>query len=210
MLIEINPHPPLIFKESFTFFESHLEAAKLIIDNSHGNSHIETGSARSSVGNQQSAPHLHPSFKDFFEWQDSVAKVIILEKFKLAKDLDYSVGNSWVNQHGKGGQTLAHSHGTSVLSCVGYISAEEGTGYIEFKDPYYDFRFLHERNDQDLELSEWSVVKIKTGDVLFFPGWMQHRSQINSIDKERWIVSSNYTNFVLKRHLTLGNIGNFS
>lgn len=209
-LEEINPHEALIFKSNFNFDSKHLSAAKQILQESISNSHLEKGDAYSSVGNQRNPPHNHCDFNDYFQWQNRLAEDIIINKYKLAKDLEYSIGNSWVNVHKNSGETLAHSHGISVLSCVGYISADENTGFIEFKDPYYDFRCLHERSDLDKGLKEWSPVRIKTGDVLFFPGWMQHRSQINFSDNDRWVVSSNYINFVLKRPLTLANIANFS
>lgn len=207
MLENINPFPPLIFKEHFQFNSIHLEAATEVLElaDNLGKIFLEVGDATSSVSNQNLPPHLHPSFYDYFSWQQEVAQKIILEIYKLSNTVDYVIGNSWVNRHGNNGQTIEHCHGLSSLSCVAYLKLPENSGFTEFKDPHYGFRSLHERSDRDAELNEWCEIPVIEGDVLFFPGWMQHRSQPNHSNYPRWIISSNYVNFSLLQNLKFGN-----
>lgn len=210
-MIEIlNPFPPLIFKEKFSFKEHHLAAAQEIMSltANAGINSLESGQARSSVANQRHAPHCHPAFDDFFQWQNTIADKIIKTHLSLSQTFDYVVGNSWVNVHKLGGKTESHCHGLSALSSVAYIKLPANSGFTEFKDPLFDLRSLHERSDGDQGLKQWCEIPVEEGDVLFFPGWLQHRSQENSTDTERWILSSNYVNFRFLESLSLGSVLN--
>ena len=202
-----NPFPPLIFRDKFKFNQQHVTVAKEILSSVRGrNSYLESGNAESSVANQSNPPHRHHAFSDFFNWLDEKANSIILHHYKLSQFYNYKIGNSWVNVHRNGGQTLNHNHGISVLSCVAYITLPINSGFTEFKDPHYDLRSLHERSDGDFGLKEWCSVEASEGDVLFFPGWLQHRSQPNNSNAERWILSANYINSSFAKTLTIKDL----
>lgn len=202
-MIDINPFPPLIFKENFQFSDVHLTTAKRILNNCQSNSHLEKGNAKSSVADQDYAPHTAPEFADFFAWVYPKATDIIHNKFFYSNEYDYYIGNSWINMHGFSGNTIQHNHGMSSLSIVAYLKVPENSGFTEFKDPFYDFKNLHEQRD-DL-LMEWVPVPVEEGDVLMFPGWLPHRSGTNQTTSERWILSANFINFVLYRPYNLQN-----
>jgi uncharacterized protein (TIGR02466 family) len=207
MIESINPFSPLIFKAHYSgFSELHLQAAAEILSMSTGETMLETGAARSSVSNQALPPHHHQMFADFFNWQDTIAQKIIKDHLMLSQQYDYVVGNSWVNLHGNTGKTVAHCHGLAALSTVAYIRLPDNSGLTEFKDPWFDLKSLHERSDSDVGLKEWASVNAIEGDVLFFPGWLQHRSQPSNSSNNRWILSSNYINFRMLDSLNLGNV----
>jgi uncharacterized protein (TIGR02466 family) len=203
----INPFPPLVFKHRYPDFNSnHVDACEEMLSAAPSQSYLETGAAFSTLSNQTLNPHHHPAFQDFFNWQQSVAQDIILNQLKLTNVYEYVVGNSWANVHYNSGETLPHSHGLSALSCVAYITLPVNGGFTEFKDPHYDLRSLHERSDKDEDLNEWCKVDAIAGDVLFFPGWLQHRSQPNDSSVPRWIISSNYVSFQNLPSIKLGNL----
>jgi uncharacterized protein (TIGR02466 family) len=203
----INPFPPLVFKQHYSEFnDQHVEACKEMLLTAPSQSYLETGAAFSTLSNRILSPHSHPAFQDFFNWQQSVAQDIILNQLKLTSTYEYVIGNSWANVHYSSGETLPHSHGLSALSCVAYITLPAAGGFTKFKDPHYDLRSLHERADNDENLNEWCTVDAIAGDVLFFPGWLQHRSQPNKSTDPRWIISSNYVSFQNLTPITLGNL----
>lgn len=37
----------------------------------------------------------------------------------------------------------------------------------------------------------WKELKVKTNDVLVFPGWLNHRTQPNTTDTERIVMTYN-------------------
>ena len=43
----------------------------------------------------------------------------------------------------------------------------------------------------DLDNNLWKEVPVKTGDVLFFPGWINHRTQENTTNEERIVMTYN-------------------
>jgi uncharacterized protein (TIGR02466 family) len=203
----VNPFPPLVFKHHYSnFSDQHIAACEQILSTATSQSYLETGAAFSTLSNQTTCPHRHPVFQDFFKWQQSVVEDIILNQLKLTNAYDYVVGNSWANVHHNTGETKPHAHGLSALSCVAYLNLPENSGFTEFKDPHYDLRSLHERSDSDAGLTEWCAVNASAGDVLFFPGWLQHRSQVNSSSYPRWIVSSNYVSFQNLDSIKFGNL----
>jgi uncharacterized protein (TIGR02466 family) len=166
--------------------------------------HIEGGNAKSSVSNPDIRPHAHPVFESFFRWQHQLAQEVLFNGFNLVDTMPYWVEKSWCNVHLNGGYTKAHAHGMSALSIVAYIDLPENSGYLEVKDPHYDLKNIHKRNNTDTDEDEWAVIPAVTGDVIFFPGWLQHRTQPNSSDKERWIVSTNYVNH---RYMNFDQLG---
>lgn len=192
----VNPFPPLVFKHHYSEFNTeHIEACKEMLSTTTSQSYLESGTAFTTLSNQTLSPHTHPIFQKFYQWQQTVAEDIILNQLKLTNTFDYVVGNSWANVHYNSGETNSHSHGLSALSCVAYLTLPVDSGFTEFKDPHYDLRSLHERSDEDSGLREWCSVDAIAGDVLFFPGWLQHKSQPNRTTHPRWIVSSNYVSF---------------
>lgn len=197
MLQAINPFPPLVFKAHYDgFTQEHVEAAREILSNAPagGTLSLEEGQARSSVYNQQRPPHGHPVFKPFYDWLHQIAQYVMFEEFKLMSSMPYWISNSWVNCHQKGGTTLEHAHGMCALSIAAYLQMPENGGFIEFKDPHFDLRSVHTHNNEEKSLFEWREVPAITGDVLFFPGWLQHRTQPNSSNTERWVCTTNYVN----------------
>jgi ectoine hydroxylase-related dioxygenase (phytanoyl-CoA dioxygenase family) len=38
---------------------------------------------------------------------------------------------------------------------------------------------------------EWMPIEVKTNDVLFFPGWLTHKTEKNLSDEHRYVMSLN-------------------
>ena len=38
---------------------------------------------------------------------------------------------------------------------------------------------------------EWQPIEITSGDVLFFPGWMSHKTEVNLSNEDRYVMSLN-------------------
>jgi len=97
---------------------------------------------------------------------------------------------SWLNVHKKGGVTLEHNHGTVVIVAATYLQLEPGMGYIQFKDPLEYVKGFMPRWEKGV--TEWRTIPAKTGDTFLFPGWLRHKTQENTLDKERWVLTTNF------------------
>lgn len=198
----INPFPPLIFRDHFEFLDKHYAAAYEMLHNaSNSVTNLEVGDAQSTVADQNNAPHRHNDFLDFFSWLEEKSNHIIQE-WKLDTSNQFYVGNSWINRHGTTGETVPHNHGFSSLSCVAYMLLPPNSGFTQFQDPHFNFKNLHESRD----LQEYHSVSVQQGDVLFFPGWLTHKSEKNASNTDRIILSANYVNFTLTKFFTFGSI----
>lgn len=203
-LQEINPYPAVIFKDSFSFDDDHRDAAKKILEYGNNSSNLEQGNAKSSVYYQEVSPHKNQHYKLFFDWATSKAR-IILTKWGLKNVNDFYVGNSWINYHGNGGFTLPHNHGFSGVSLVAYISLPKDSGVTEFKDPHFELKNLHEYSNETSNLKEFYPLAVQQNDVIFFPGWLTHRSQINRSNESRIVLSANFINFLSVNNFTVKN-----
>lgn len=107
---------------------------------------------------------------------------------------DIKATNSWIARSKPGQRHHRHNHPNCVISLVYYIQAEENCGLLDFHlspliykghDFTYDIRAHNEYNSKT-----WSLC-VKTGDVVIFPGWIEHETQENNSDKERIILGLN-------------------
>lgn len=184
----VSLFPPLVWKFRYEF---NLPAMQDKIDNLFSmvtqNSALETGNAVSTVAvDQNLQPHTWPELMHFHDWLGGkLAEIKHIYNFING----YSeVTQSWCNKHGRGGQTLEHTHsfGTFVVSC--YLKCPPNSGNIEFKDPLE----YHKHSWPVIpELSFYKEVPVSTNDVVIFPGWIKHRVQENQTDNERLVLTFN-------------------
>ena len=70
---------------------------------------------------------------------------------------------------------------------------------------YNPFDYRDERNVEEEFISEyepldynyyaegmdWEYIDVQTNDVLFFPGWLTHKTEVNKTNKNRYVMSLN-------------------
>ena len=180
--------PPLVWKFNYDFdLDILYPKINNILNLVKTNSLLEKGNAISTVSlDDKFQPHTWVELSDFQFW--------LGEKINgIRKEYDFvhnhsTVHQSWVNRHLESGETLehSHSHSTFVVSC--YIKCPPNSGNIEFKDPLE----YHKHNFPVIpELSFYKEVQCNTNDVIIFPGWLRHRTQINHTDQERIVMTFN-------------------
>jgi len=181
-MIEQNLFRNLIYKDTFEFdLQKLLPTMKqsLFQDGVPSADNYETTPAGAT-------PHHWPEFHEFLVWAAERAEKIA-EDWELLP-LEKYIASSHVNRQVQGQYVREHSHPGVDIVIVAYISAEENSGNIEFRDPLeYAWQNLpKDTHPRDV----WREVKIKTGDVLFFPGFLNHRTQINTSGKDRWTLNT--------------------
>jgi ectoine hydroxylase-related dioxygenase (phytanoyl-CoA dioxygenase family) len=55
-----------------------------------------------------------------------------------------------------------------------YLSIPDNSGYFEYKDV------------------TWKELPTVSGDVIIFPGWIEHRTQTNNSSEDRWVITTNF------------------
>lgn len=191
-----DPWSPLILQDHYDLDNWSILKSKAdtLLSKVKENSYLEQGSAVSSVTLQESSdyqPHTWPEFLKFQQWISPKINEVI-DRWNLTKQ-PYQVTNSWINRHNAGGWTEEHVHRGCQISIVYYLQVPENSGRIMFRDPL-EFHWAGEPSDyRSLPDASWYPVNVRTGDVLFFPGWLPHKTEKNNSTESRYVLTVNLT-----------------
>ena len=130
-------------------------------------------------------------------------KIFILKRFNhyvenvLQIENCFYVSQSWCAMNGKGSSHHLHAHPNTILSCVYYANASHDDGgelQLKFQRSRLQegFFFSYERKEPNIFNTRATDIKVNTGDIVIFPGWVDHQSLPNKSDDERIIIGTNY------------------
>jgi len=99
---------------------------------------------------------------------------------------------SWVNRHGNGAYTGEHTHRGAHIIAAYYLHVPENSGRLMVRDPleyHWGGMPSNLRGTDDF----WYPINISTGDLIFFPAWLPHKTEVNNSNDDRYVMSINYT-----------------
>ena len=107
---------------------------------------------------------------------------------------EFYLTQSWATKNAKGARHHEHIHPNTLLSCVYYVQADSGELTISTDRnglfPNFDFNFeLEEFNN--FNSKSWTF-QVKTGDMVLFPGHLNHSSTPNESDNYRIAIGANF------------------
>ena len=168
----------------------HMVAARDAIETNAYKTHEKGGGTTSVVINKIIPPHVWEEFEDFMPWfYDRVNR--IWDLWHLAP-MNKHLSDSWINVHPKGAWTKEHHHQNVTVACAAYLHVPEGSGRFMVKNPYSMYK-LGEPLDYNYydQGMDWEYIDVQTNDVLFFPGWLTHKTEVNKTNKDRYVMSLN-------------------
>ena len=168
----------------------HMEAAKSIIDEKKYDTMEKGGGTTSVVISREVPPHIWEEFEDFMPWfYERVNR--IWDLWHLTP-MNKMLSESWINVHPKGAWTAEHHHQNVTVACAAYLHVPEGSGRFMVKNPYSIYKLGEplDYNYYDMEM-DWEYIDVQTNDVLFFPGWLTHKTETNKTDNNRYVMSLN-------------------
>ena len=137
------------------------------------------------------APHMWPEMLVLRKWFDQRAEEIL--KLWDLNFNSFGVTKSWVNSHYNGAWTDSHDHGNAHLVCSVYLKQPSYGGNLEFENQgrtlFANYPFA--QNKSKLH-NYYTEVEVQQGDVVFFPGWLSHRSQPNKSLDRRIVMGMNW------------------
>tara|TARA_B100000945_G_C20188656_1_gene505841 strand:+ start:38 stop:739 length:702 start_codon:yes stop_codon:yes gene_type:complete len=127
-------------------------------------------------------------------------KTFILSKFHnyvtqhLQIQNQFYLTQSWVAVNGKGASHHSHIHPNTVFSCVYYVQAESGDFQIKMPLSRIQegYGFSYKILQSNIFNSRTYNAKVKTGDIVIFPGWCEHKALPNEHEAPRIILGTNY------------------
>jgi len=109
---------------------------------------------------------------------------------------DIKQTSSWVTVAKKGDWHRPHTHKHTLFSVCFYPKAFSGNLMLnayEGKNSFQQEYFLgFEYTEYNKFNSQSWAIPITSGDVVIFPGWVQHGASENESEKERWMIGANY------------------
>jgi uncharacterized protein (TIGR02466 family) len=107
---------------------------------------------------------------------------------------EFYLTQSWATKNAKGARHHEHIHPNTLLSCVYYVQADSGELTISTDRnglfPNFDFNFeLEEFNN--FNSKSWTF-QVKTGDMVLFPGHLNHSSTPNESNNDRIAIGANF------------------
>ena len=198
MLSPLNPHP-YIYKSSYDFnfqtvknkVQDYIRHADEKIQKENINTHEKDGAVTTVVLCKEDPPHNWEEFKSFREdWL--YGKIDELWSMWRMIPMRRQLDSSWLNVHPTGGYTEEHHHQNVQIAVSCYLDVPEGSGRFMVKNPLQVYK-MNEPLVYDYYPNqyEWDYIDVKTNDVLFFPGWLTHKTEVNKVENDRYIMSLN-------------------
>ena len=160
---------------------------------------------------QHPQPHEWPEFVQFEQFVMR-STVEVLRKWHCDPGVERAVMKSWINVHPQGAYTEEHNHHGVLMAVAAYLYVPPNGGNLLVKNPLTSYKFgepLSPAYFSDVGAQdglEWTPIKVETGDVLFFPGWLQHKTEKNMSKENRFVMSWNVSYASEIQMLVAGNI----
>ena len=98
-----------------------------------------------------------------------------------------SFNTVWANEHKRGHKTQVHNHSGSPIVGVYYFKVPENSGRLFFENPL-EYHMCHEPRT-----GPWvEYVDVQGGDLVMFPGYLKHGTEVSMSDDSRIVVAFNF------------------
>ena len=190
----LNPFP-IVFKDTYEFdFDKHKEKFDMIFSQiePENNTQLEPDGGTSSVSRTYTdPPHEWPEFEDFKQWlMDRTNMIADVWNFDARCGL--GITESWCNVHPRGAYTSKHHHQGVAIATSSYLWVPQGSGRFLIQNPYENYKRSEPlRYEYHMAQYDFIPIDVRTNDVLFFPGWLSHKTEKNFQDELRYVMSWN-------------------
>jgi uncharacterized protein (TIGR02466 family) len=181
MIQEYNAFPVKIWKYQFKSVDVLTEVLK-DFDTYPENSY-------SNVGGWQSFKHLQTDHR-FLPLVDEIMSMAN-EPFHYFSSKSPRMIDMWANVNPPGSLNQPHDHGNvMVISGVAYLQTNKSNGHLHFinPNPAAKFSILDVQNQTTGQVF---TIPVNTGDVVFFPCWLDHYTSANETDELRVSIAFN-------------------
>ena len=136
--------------------------------------------------------HLDPAFSDVVDFlkEQCIAYWSLLKYNPKYKPI---IKEMWFNVYNNESFIDIHNHAPMTTTCSLYVQKLPNVGNIVFENPLstllkHQPYYIDKDNYHTLFETE---VEAQTGDLVMFPGWLNHKTLPNTSDKERIMIGAN-------------------
>jgi len=122
--------------------------------------------------------------ENFFDYVDNVLEI----------ENQFYMCNSWGTSQKKDDFHPNHTHTNAIFSSVFYIHAENSSIIFNVDKSKIQEGFFFDYNVKNYNIfnSLWWKVPVETGDIIIFPGQLQHESRSYGGTGDRMLIGSSY------------------
>ena len=190
---------PYLFKDTYDYdfpaikdrVDEYVGQADELIKANNYDTLEKEGGITTVVMSNQSPPHDWDHFYDFRENFLYPRINELWERWRLDK-IGKHISQSWINKHPPRGVTMEHHHQNVQVACACYLQVPEHSGSLMIQNPLQIYKMGEPLNYSYYdEGMDWMEIPVKTNDILFFPGWLKHKTGINRSLDDRYVMSLN-------------------
>ena len=139
-----------------------------------------------------SHPNLHKEVM-FMPFVDFVKESLATAFVDLGFEPNFEITAMWATRHINGGFHHRHTHGNSFLAGVYYLDGPDNASGTNFYNPVHYHRMILPARIKGKQQRYKGGVTIpwEEGNLIIFPAWLMHDTNINTGDKYRTILSFN-------------------
>lgn len=104
--------------------------------------------------------------------------------------LEPKIDQCWSNIHYENSLTIEHSHSLYPIVATLYVKAEKNSGDLVLVNPM-EYGLTHIPYGVAIENKIETSIKVLTGDLVLFPGWVRHKTKENFSNEPRIVMSYN-------------------
>lgn len=120
------------------------------------------------------------------------AKTFVRDRLSITDE--FYLTSSWATLNKRGDQHHNHHHPNTLLSAVYYSQVESGKLVFHANKnglfPNFDFTFNYS-DYNEFNSKSWTL-DVEEGDLVIFPGWLNHESTPNESDTPRILIGANF------------------
>lgn len=169
--------------------ETYLEAAyKKTVDNNQGSMRNDGLCSY----NASRDLHNNPAFGNIVEAIQTHVEIYWKE---LGYNYNPYIYEMWTNKYPPGSFIDIHNHAPIPLTVSFYLKKETDAGNLVFEHPletllkHQPIKALQDRDAYHTLFDH--EVEVTSGDLVIFPGWLRHKTQINNSNSDRIIIGAN-------------------
>jgi uncharacterized protein (TIGR02466 family) len=104
--------------------------------------------------------------------------------------LEPRIDQCWSNIHYNKSITIEHSHSLYPIVATLYVKSKKHSGDLVLINPM-EYGITHIPYGVAIENKTETSIKVSTGDLVLFPGWIRHKTTENLSDQSRIVLSFN-------------------
>jgi uncharacterized protein (TIGR02466 family) len=104
--------------------------------------------------------------------------------------LEPRIDQCWSNIHYNNSVTIEHSHSLYPIVATLYVKSEKNSGNLILINPM-EYGLTHIPYGVPIENKTETAIKVSTGDLVLFPGWIRHKTEENLSNQSRIVLSFN-------------------